>query len=210
MGGIVGSVVGGIASSSASKKAAKINAQAQADNRAFALDMYNKGSDLIQPEIGYGNSAEGAVNGLLGIGSTADTAAGQAGFQNYRDTSGYQFLMDQGNQAVTQNAAAKGAFQSGATAKALVNYGQGLADTTENNYLSQLNTVANRGTAAKQSLIGQGQALTNTTVDANNSAAKSSSQNAINQGNIINGTLQNIASSFPGGGSGALSTLFGI
>ena len=209
MGGIVGSIIGGVSASSASKKAAKINAQAQADNRAFAQSMYDQGKALITPEINSGNSAENSINGLLGIGSTADAAAGQAGFSNYRDTSGYKFLMDQANNGIDANAAAKGSFQSGATAKALSNYDMGLADTTEGNYISQLTDVANRGTAAKSSLIGQGTNLTNTTVAANNSQAQSSAQNAINQGNIVNGTLSNIGSSFSGGG-GILSTLFGV
>jgi hypothetical protein len=204
MGGIVGSIIGGVASSNASSKAAKINAQAQSDNRAFAQSMYDQGKQLITPEINSANSAESGINGILGIGSAADTAAGNAGFSNYRDTSGYQFLMDQANNGIDANAAAKGAFQSGATAKALATYDTGLADSTENNYLSQLNTVANRGTAEKNALLGQGTQLVNETTAANNSQAASSSQNALNQGNIINGTLTNLNSSF-----GSLASMFG-
>jgi hypothetical protein len=207
MGGIVGSIVGGVASSNSSSKAAKIAKQTAEENNAFAEKMYDKGEALITPEINSGDNAENYINGMLGIGSTTDATNASNAFGNYRDTSGYQFLMDQANNGIEANAAAKGAFQSGATAKALSQYDMNLADTTKNNYITQLTDVANRGTAAKSSLIGQGTNLTNTVTSNNNTASTAAQNNAINQGNIINNTLPNMSSSF---GGSALSTLFGI
>lgn len=208
--GIVGSIVGGIFGSKASNDAANQAAQNAATNNAFAQHMYDANKELISPEIANSNLAQNSINGILGLGSAADTAAGSSGLNAYKDTSGYQFLMDQGLGAVNANAAAKGAFQSGATAKALTNYATGLADQTQNNYLTQLTNVANRGTSEKNALMGQGTQLVTQTTANNNGASTAAQQNSINQGNIISGTLSNIGSSFGGGGGGILGSLFGI
>lgn len=49
-----------------------------------------------------------------------------------RQTPGYQFLLDQGTQALQNSAAAKGDLLSGNTMAGMTQYGQGLADTTYN------------------------------------------------------------------------------
>ncbi|WP_157220625.1 hypothetical protein [Flavisphingomonas formosensis] len=209
--GIVGSIVGGVASGKASKKAAKIEAETQAANRAFAEKIYDKGVALIQPEVDSGNAAGGYIDALLGLDKT-DSAAADKAFQNYRDTSGYQFLQDEAQKGVLANSAAAGAFQSGATAKALQERAMNLADQTKNNYITQLTDVANRGTSAKGSVISQGQNLTNTVVNANNAQGTAAANNALNQGAIINNVIGGISSSIGssfGGGGGILSALFG-
>lgn len=121
---------------------------------------------------------------------TAPTAA------DARATPGYQFLQDQGTQAVQNSAAARGDLLSGNTLTDLTKFGQGLADTTydqtynralqqyqqnyniyENNQNNQWNRLA--------SLSGMGQ----TAVGQLNSAGSGAASNV---GNILMGTSNNM------------------
>jgi hypothetical protein len=73
---------------------------------------------------------------------------------NYLNSTGYNFQREQGTGAITGSAAARGVLNSGATAKALMKYGNDLASTSFNNYLTQVNNLGAQGlTAAGQ--IGQ-------------------------------------------------------
>lgn len=71
-------------------------------------------------------------------------SAGNA-FNNYLNSTGYQFQLGQGQDAIASSAAARGLLNSGATAKALTKFGQNLASTTFNNYLSQLGGIGTAG-----------------------------------------------------------------
>ncbi|MCJ8335462.1 MAG: hypothetical protein MJH10_14645 [Epibacterium sp.] len=76
---------------------------------------------------------------------------GQDGRQQldaFNQSTGGQFLMDQGRRAILGNQAAGGKLNSGATGKALAEFGQNLASTQMNNFLSQIDGLANRGAAA--------------------------------------------------------------
>lgn len=82
----------------------------------------------------------GLYGALLGLGG--DTEAAQQAFDNYRDSTGYQFRLDQGLGAITGGAASRGLLNSGATARALQGYGQNLASQEFGNYLGQIQTYA--------------------------------------------------------------------
>ena len=72
---------------------------------------------------------------------------------------GYAFQMQQGQQAIEQSAAARGTSLSGATLQSLQGYGQGLASTQFQNYLSQLAGISNMGQAAATGVANQGASL---------------------------------------------------
>lgn len=61
---------------------------------------------------------------------------------------GYQFRLQQGNQALDRSLAARGLSQSGAALKAAQEYGQGLADQTYNDYFNRQGQIANLGYGA--------------------------------------------------------------
>jgi hypothetical protein len=65
-------------------------------------------------------------------GST--TAATRRAYGGFFTSPGYQFRLDQGNQAVQRSAAARGILGSGATMKAIDRYSQGLASSEYNNF----------------------------------------------------------------------------
>lgn len=93
--------------------------------------------------------------------------AGQGALQNLQAPSqealqndpGYQFRLQQGNQALERSLAAQGMGQSGAAMKAAQEYGQGLADQTYNDFYNRQMGLVNQGSNAASGLgtiIGQG------------------------------------------------------
>lgn len=152
MGSILGAVIGGVGSIIGGNQAAK--AQKAAAQQAMTGYNYLSSNPLIgQLQTNAASAANGeagttgAINSLL-TSNTTDSPA----FKNYLNSTGYNFQLQQGSNAITGNAAAKGLLNSGATARALQGYGQNLASTTFNNYLSQLGGLAN----LQGSQVGQG------------------------------------------------------
>ena len=125
------------------------HASSQAAKQAMTGYNYLTGANGTQGYVNNGNAANSAQSQLLG---TSPLTAGAAnGFQNYLNSTGYNFQLQQGQQAIAGSGAAKGILNSGSTAKALTSYGQGLAEQSFNNYLGQLNNVSAQGlTAAGQ------------------------------------------------------------
>lgn len=92
--------------------------------------------------VGQGAGASNQIANMLGLNG----AAGQnTGFDNFKNSTGYQFGLDQGMGAITGGAATKGLLNSGGTLQALNKFGQDYASTKEGDYFNQL-----------QSLIGSG------------------------------------------------------
>lgn len=193
--GIAGSIIGGDAMAHADENAANA-----------ALTGYNyltsgPGGQAQQTFVNNGVTAsnaqqgtQGAIAGLLGQGP--NSAANQAAFNNYLGSTGYQFQLGQGTQAINSNAASRGLLDSGANAKALTGYGQNLASTTFNNYLGQLGGL----NAAQGATAASGQAA-NTAIGAAGSAGGGAAANAL----IAGGQAQGNAIA---GAGGSLNTMF--
>ena len=100
--------------------------EANAAQQAAQLQYqeYQNTQRLLSP---YVQAGTGAIGGYQGALNTL-----QQGFnpQNLAATPGYQFQLQQGEQAVTDQATATGGVGGGNTLKALTQYGQGLASTT--------------------------------------------------------------------------------
>lgn len=131
--------------------------------------------------------------------------------QEVQQTPGYEFTLQQGEQAINNSAAAKGGLLSGATLKDLLSYGQGLASTTYqqnfNNDLTAFNTNANTANNNVNRLsglvtLGQNAATTvgnqglQTAANAGNlttSAANATAAGQVGAANAISGGLSNAA-----------------
>lgn len=122
------------------------NASSKAAQQSLTGYNYLTGSKGVQGYVDNGNAASTAEGQLLG--TSPITSQTQNGFNNYLNSTGYQFQLGQGTSAITGSAAARGLLNSGATGKALTQYGQNLASTTFNNYLGNLNNVAGQGLTA--------------------------------------------------------------
>lgn len=135
----IGSLIGG----SSSRQDAK---------QAMAGFNYLADNQVGQQYVPQGAAANTAISDLLGVGG--DPTRAKAAFDNYLGSTGYNFQLGQGQNAIASSNAAKGLLNSGATAKALTRYGQDLAATTFNNYLTQLGGLSTRGLQGA-GMIGQ-------------------------------------------------------
>jgi hypothetical protein len=131
-------------------------------NASTALNQ-NYASALAPYLQNYGQATAGTtqLGNVLGLNGPAGNASALSALQN---TPGYQFQLQQGDNSVNAAAAANGTLNSGNQLLALSNYNQGLAGTTYNNYVSQLQpylAAANQaasGIASGYQGLGQGQA----------------------------------------------------
>lgn len=139
----------------------------------------------LNPTINSGVGAGNALSALLGVGG--DPAAQQQAFQNWQNSTGYQFGLQQGQQAITGSNAAKGLLNSGATAKALDQFGTNYANTQYANYLNPLQTLLQSGNQAASILGNAGQV--------SNSQSRSSGSSTGGQ----NGIAGPLFSAFAGG-----------
>jgi len=99
-------------------------------------------SQQLSPAVNYvtgGGNMMGALLGIPGYGNQTDA------LNNFANSGGMQFLMDQGQKAVTSSKAAQGLLKSGSYGTALEKYGQGLASTYLNQYMSNLKDFAGIG-----------------------------------------------------------------
>lgn len=94
--------------------------------------------------------------------------------QNYQQSPGYQWGLQQGENAVTTNSAMNGLLRSGGAAKALDTYATGAADQDFNNWFGQEESLANMGqnsaTNVSNILLGQGKNAANADVATANAA----------------------------------------
>lgn len=169
-----GSIVGGAMSSSAAKNAAKT--QASTANQQIAANNANRAQilGLSQPNIDRGNAASDIYAGLLNVGG--DPAKSAAALSAYRNSTGYQDLLNTGLGAVNSSAYARGMGDSGATAKALQKTGQAYANQNTQQYLGNLNTLIQTGNSA----IGNVAGVNTNTTQMNNAALQNSADASSN------------------------------
>lgn len=138
------SIIGGLLGSNSSTKAAK---QAAATQQAAGKSLeelsqtqYDAQSNNLNP---YLSAGKGGVDALSAAFQPGGQLAQQFSFDpsQIKNNPNYQFVLQQGTDAVQKSAAAKGGLFSGGTMKALDQYSQGLASQTINDAYSQaLNT----------------------------------------------------------------------
>lgn len=116
---------------------------------------FNWLKDTYGGEAQTGTKATNAMAALLGLGG--DPEAANAAFERYQDSTGFDFMLDQGRRAITGSQAAKGMLQSGSTLKALNTFGQKAGAQYFQNYLSSLGNVAELGQGAGRIIGGAGQ-----------------------------------------------------
>ncbi len=152
--GGIGSVAAGAMQANAASQASRT--QADAADKALALQtrQYEEGVKRQQPWIDAGRTALDAYMGELGLSQGAKDGTFKSGF---KETPGYQFQVQQGEQGVLNNLSALGMRGSGAGMKALTRFRQGLADQTYNNYLDRLSgaSVGGQTAVGNQNVLGQ-------------------------------------------------------
>ena len=179
--GAAGSLAGGLLGMSGAESAAKMEQQALQQALGFQQQVYQQGEQNLQPFINSGQNALTSLNSLLGIGSPGGATSpilamlgigpngatgGGINPATFQGSPGYQFQKQQGQQAVTNSAAANGGL-GGNALTALQQQGTQLANQDWYNYLnsaqggfnnlvSQVGGLAQSGQSAAGTLLGQG------------------------------------------------------
>jgi hypothetical protein len=139
---------GSIYAADQASSAADVSAQAAADAADISQQQYEQTREDLAPWREVGEQALYQYADLLGIPPPGATTALPVDYSAFEQSPGYQFRMDQGIKAIERSAASKGLLQSGGTAKALQDYGQGTASQTFNDYMNQLAGAAGVGQTA--------------------------------------------------------------
>jgi hypothetical protein len=135
----------------------------------------------LQPFVqNYGQAQQGgtALGNALGLNGASGNAAATAAFQN---NPGYQFQLQQGENAILANQAKSGQLGSGATNLDLLNYGQGVANQGWNQYVNNLQPYLGAENNAATGIGGLYSGLGNQL-----------NQNYVNQGNAQYGAQTSI------------------
>ncbi len=180
---IVGSAaIGAAATSSAASSASKASQAATAANAQTIANTQAANNAIEKPYEDRGNAAGDEINGFLGL----DGSSGQSqAFSDYLNSSGEKFQLNQGTAAIDSNAATSGLLNSGSTLKALDKYGQNVASTYSQNYLSDLATQQAAGAQAAGTNVNSnsqagGESIANVNNNTNNqTTATSASTNAL-------------------------------
>jgi hypothetical protein len=214
VGAIAGPVIGGLIGGSSSSSAANTQAQGATDSASIAANAQLQAQKFQQqqeaPYQQAGQQALGQYQGLLN--------GGAANF-DISKIPGYSFEMQQGQSAIQNSAAARGGALSGNTIQATQQFGQGLASTQFQNYMSQLAGLANMGQSAAsnvgntgaQLLSGAGASMAGGVMG----AANANAAGTIGVGNAINGAFnspgvqQGISSIFNGSALGSSPNAYG-
>lgn len=137
------------------KRASGVAEAAQLNAMGNINKQYQTTSANYQPYMDAGKSALGSYQNLAaGLPGQFDPILGQMGntigqltssnLNDYQQSPGYDFRMQQGIKAIQNSAAANGTLNSGATLKALTQYGQ---DYGTNDYQTYLGNLQNQFSA---------------------------------------------------------------
>jgi hypothetical protein len=164
--GAIGSAVIG---SGATKSAANAATNAADTSAAVQREQLGAAQTALNPFIAAGQPASANINALLGLGG--NPAAANQAFDQYRGSTGYDFRLNQGLDAVNSGYAGAGTIKSGAAMKGISDYGQGMASQEFGNYLNALGNQQALGLSGASALAGVGQNYANSIGNINSNKA---------------------------------------
>lgn len=171
--GAAGSIASGVMGANAAKSAASAQEAAAQTASNTELSMFDKTQANLQPFMGAGTNAlsslqkllgigpggTGATNPMLqmlGIGPNGQSTTGGIDPSTFQSSPGYQFQLQQGEEARTNAAAASGGL-GGNALKALTSFGQQTANQGWNQYLNNLSGAYSNLTGQLGGLVNGGQ-----------------------------------------------------
>lgn len=161
--------------------------------------MFLLGYDASQPYRQVGESALMTLQDLMKPGGYLSESAPQFQFDvsKVAEDPGYDFALKEGQKALERSAAARGTLLSGATAKALQQYGNDYATTKTNDVynrdLSTYNTNINTENLNRTNLFNRLSSLAGTGQQASGQMAGAGQQLGASMGNNLTGTAGNVA-----------------
>lgn len=219
--GAVGSaVIGSNASQSAAdtQAAAANNASqaqlaAQQDADRTELQMFNQTQANLQPFMQSGQTANNALLNFLGLGGygpASQTGMAATPFQwNPAADPLFNFELETGQNAITNSAASLGGVNSGATLRALQDYGQQTAQTSYQTEFNNWNTNLNRIFQQLASVSGTGQNAAANLGGLATSVGGQVGNNAINTAAMVGGNTIGAGNAAAAGTIGSANALGG-
>lgn len=193
IGAAIGSVAGGLIGAGGAESAAQTQANAANQAAQISQNEFNTITQQEQPFMQGGYSALSSLENGLGIG-TANPNAGTAfgsllqpfTAQNWQQLSpAYNFQLQQGQQGVLNGDSSSVGALSGGAQKDLMNFNQGLANTSFNNafnmYQTQTGNIYNR----LAGLVSSGQNAAANTGQQGTTLAGLTGQNITNAGSAL-------------------------
>lgn len=212
-------IVGGVLQSNAAGRASDKQLQGTRESNATQKAMYDQTREDNMPALDARNASLQRMRELLGIGGDAaskgyGSLGGGINPGDVQNEAGYQFGLNQGLTAQSNQLGARGMRNSGAAIKAATRYGNDYATTKYDNAFNRI--VANRSAQLNplQSLAGASQTGASTVANAGGNYANTVSgnqtalgnalgANSLAQGNIWGGALNQIGSAAKGWYSGS-------
>lgn len=212
--GAAGTAVQAISGSNAASQAAKtqeqgshLAAQVQREsltqqqkqfdtNREDALRVYDQSRSDLGPYRDVGSNALLALSDQLGLSRPAGMENKNTGNPSFREDPGYKFAFDEGTKAVDSRF--NGMSRSGAKAKALTQFGQGVADQQYNNWLDRYFKLAGAGQTATGQQASLGSSLTSNLSNIGAANANALGNYATNAGNLAENAAAARASGYVG------------
>ena len=188
-------VVGAGATMVAGSKAAKAQKQAANAQVAEYRRQYDTSRQDMMPWLETGRGALAQLARLYGIAGTDGSPDGDR-YGGFTATPGYQWRLDQGVQAVERSAAARGLLRSGAAAKAIQRYGEGLASSEYGAYADRLAQLAGIGQASAAQTSASGMAATSGIAQALGAAGNARASSYANTGSAINQGVNNVLTAY--------------
>ena len=180
VGKAVGSITGANQQAKAAKNAAAQQAAAADKSSQIQKDMFEQVRGDLNPYRTAGNDALTQLMGKMQPnGFFNQTYSGQ----DIYDDPSYQFRVNQGNNAIQSSAAAQGGLLSGATLKALQNYGQESASQEYQNAYNRFNADQTNQYNRLSNLVGIGQNAAAQTGNAGTQTAQAIANNTMQGAN---------------------------
>ena len=190
----IGSLIAGNSQADAYRDAAN-----QANSKL--TDTYNQIRTDYTPYTSAGANAANKLNSYINNTPSFNMA-------DFYNDPGYQFTLQQGQNAVNNSAAAKGGLLSGAAAKGLTSYSTGLANQTYNDAWNRYMQNRQQTFGELSGVAGMGQNATNSVSNAGLSTGSQQAQNTFNAlTGAGNAQAQGVYGLTSGLGSAAQNTL---
>lgn len=180
VGDVIGDITGANKQAKAAQNAAKTQANAAEKASQIQKDMFEQVRGDLNPYRTAGSNALAQLMG--GMGQDGQFMKTYSGQDIYDDPS-YQFRVNQGNNAIQGSAAAQGGLLSGATLKALQNYGQESASQEYQNAYNRFNADQTNQYNRLSNLVGIGQNAAAQTGNAGTQTAQAIANNTMQGAN---------------------------
>lgn len=132
----------------------------------------------------------------------------QNAFDNYRNSTGYQFRLGEGQRSLDNSYASRGVGQSGAAAKAALQYGQNIASGEFGNYLNALMAQQGVGLSAAGAQAGVSTGYANAVSGNNQVAADAIANGALLKGQANAGLYAGIGNALGNVGGAIFNSSF--